>query len=157
MAKVLFFNLPFYGHMNPTLPLVAELVHRGEHFIYYSSEAFRPAIEQAVSDRSRPLQAEIDLALPIASGFLTEQFGHDGPNLWTGSVTAPMVLQHENALIAAYDPTTLQRSLAGPWTHAWFPKPFFHEVISKGGWTFGRVDEGFVGLFSAQPLWSGLA
>lgn len=46
MAKVLFFNLPAYGHMNPTLPLIAELVHRGEHVIYYSSEAFRPAIEQ---------------------------------------------------------------------------------------------------------------
>ncbi len=47
MAKVLFFNIPAYGHMNPTLPLVAELVRRGEHVIYYSSEAFRPAIEQA--------------------------------------------------------------------------------------------------------------
>ena len=47
MAKVLFFNLPAYGHMNPTLPLVAELVQRGEQVIYYASEAFRPAIEQA--------------------------------------------------------------------------------------------------------------
>src|SRR5216684_5761142 len=47
MATVLFFNIPAYGHMNPTLPLVAELVQRGEHVIYYSSEAFRPAIEQA--------------------------------------------------------------------------------------------------------------
>jgi MGT family glycosyltransferase len=47
MAKVLFFNLPAYGHTNPTLPLVAELAHRGEHVIYYSSEAFRAAIEQA--------------------------------------------------------------------------------------------------------------
>ncbi|MEO8973138.1 MAG: macrolide family glycosyltransferase [Ktedonobacteraceae bacterium] len=47
MAKVLFFNLPAYGHTNPSLPLVAELVRRGEHVIYYSSEAFRAAIEQA--------------------------------------------------------------------------------------------------------------
>ena len=47
MAKVLFFNLPVHGHMNPTLPLVAELVQRGEQVIYYASEAFRPAIEQA--------------------------------------------------------------------------------------------------------------
>jgi MGT family glycosyltransferase len=47
MAKVLLFNLPFYGHMNPTLPLVAEMVGRGEQVIYYSSETFRPAIEQA--------------------------------------------------------------------------------------------------------------
>lgn len=47
MAKVLFFNLPAYGHTNPTLPLVAEMVRRGEQVIYYSSEAFRVAIEQA--------------------------------------------------------------------------------------------------------------
>ncbi len=46
MAKVLFFNLPAYGHTNPTLPLVAELVRCGEQVIYYSAEAFRPAIEQ---------------------------------------------------------------------------------------------------------------
>ena len=46
MAKVLFFSLPAYGHTNPTLPLVAELVRRGEQVIYYSAEAFRPAIER---------------------------------------------------------------------------------------------------------------
>jgi UDP:flavonoid glycosyltransferase YjiC (YdhE family) len=34
------------GHTNPTLPLVAELVRRGEHVIYYSLEDFQPAIEQ---------------------------------------------------------------------------------------------------------------
>ncbi|GAC1373992.1 MAG: glycosyltransferase [Ktedonobacteraceae bacterium] len=47
MAKVLFFNVPAHGHTNPTLPLVAELVRRGEQVIYYSSEPFRAAIEQA--------------------------------------------------------------------------------------------------------------
>lgn len=46
-GKVLFFNLPFYGHVHPTLPLVAEMVQRGEQVIYYASETFRPAIEQA--------------------------------------------------------------------------------------------------------------
>jgi MGT family glycosyltransferase len=47
MSKILFFNIPAYGHTNPTLPLVAELVRRGEQVIYYSSETFQPAIEQA--------------------------------------------------------------------------------------------------------------
>ncbi len=46
MSKVLFFNLPALGHTNPTLPLVAELVRRGEQVIYYSSPAFQQAIEQ---------------------------------------------------------------------------------------------------------------
>lgn len=47
MAKVVFFNVPFYGHVNPTLSLVAELTRRGEQITYYASETFRPAIEHA--------------------------------------------------------------------------------------------------------------
>jgi len=46
MSKVLFFNIPAYGHTYPTLPLVAELVRRGEQVIYYSSPAFQRSIEQ---------------------------------------------------------------------------------------------------------------
>ena len=47
MSKVLFFNIPAYGHTYPTLPLVAELVRRGEQVVYYSSPAFQRSIEQA--------------------------------------------------------------------------------------------------------------
>lgn len=46
MSKVLFFGIPAYGHTNPTLPVVTELVQRGEQVIYYSSELFQPAIER---------------------------------------------------------------------------------------------------------------
>jgi MGT family glycosyltransferase len=45
MTKTLFFNIPAHGHMNPTLPLVQELVRRGETVIYYSIEEFRKKIE----------------------------------------------------------------------------------------------------------------
>ena len=47
MSKVVFFNIPAHGHTYPTLPLVAELVRRGEQVVYYSSPAFRQPIEQA--------------------------------------------------------------------------------------------------------------
>src|SRR5581483_11360303 len=46
MARVAFFNLPAYGHINPTLPVVAELVRRGESVVYYSNEEFRDVIEK---------------------------------------------------------------------------------------------------------------
>ena len=46
MSKVLFFNIPAYGHTYPTLPLVAKLVQHGEQVVYYSSPAFQHAIEQ---------------------------------------------------------------------------------------------------------------
>ena len=44
MSKVMFFNMPGYGHINPTLPLVEELVNQGEEVIYYSTERFREKI-----------------------------------------------------------------------------------------------------------------
>jgi MGT family glycosyltransferase len=45
MAKLLFFNIPAYGHVNPTLPVVTELVRRGHHVIYYNSDTFEQAIK----------------------------------------------------------------------------------------------------------------
>ena len=47
MAKSVFFNIPAHGHVNPTLPLVQELLRRGESVIYYVTEEFRPKIEAA--------------------------------------------------------------------------------------------------------------
>ena len=45
MAKAVFLGLPVHGHTNPTLPLVQELVARGERIVYCSIEEFRPRIE----------------------------------------------------------------------------------------------------------------
>lgn len=35
MAKALFVTVSGEGHINPTLPLVSDLVARGEHIVYY--------------------------------------------------------------------------------------------------------------------------
>lgn len=44
MSKVLFVNGNLYGHFNPTLPIVTELVNRGEEVWYFSSIAFKDKI-----------------------------------------------------------------------------------------------------------------
>jgi UDP:flavonoid glycosyltransferase YjiC (YdhE family) len=41
MAKAFFLNIPAHGHMNPSLPLVQELVQRGEEITYFTGEEFR--------------------------------------------------------------------------------------------------------------------
>ena len=53
MAKALFLSLPLHGHTNPSLPLVRELVERGDEVIYYSADAFAAKIEQTGA-RYRP-------------------------------------------------------------------------------------------------------
>jgi MGT family glycosyltransferase len=46
VAKALFLSLPLSGHINPSLPLVQELVARGDDVVYYATAAFAPAIER---------------------------------------------------------------------------------------------------------------
>ena len=53
MAKALFLSLPLHGHTNPSLPLVRELVARGDEVIYYSAGAFAAKVEQTGA-RYRP-------------------------------------------------------------------------------------------------------
>ncbi|MFL0252307.1 macrolide family glycosyltransferase [Clostridium neuense] len=47
MSKVLFLNIPAYGHVNPTLGIVNELVKSGQEVIYFCTEEFRERIEKA--------------------------------------------------------------------------------------------------------------
>src|SRR5260221_9834765 len=47
MPKALFFNVPGHGHVNPSLPLVAELVRRGHHITYFITEGYRARVEAA--------------------------------------------------------------------------------------------------------------
>ncbi|WP_105969018.1 macrolide family glycosyltransferase [Streptomyces geranii] len=45
MSTIAFLNIGMHGHVNPTLPVVAELVRRGHTVTYHSSPEFRDEIE----------------------------------------------------------------------------------------------------------------
>jgi MGT family glycosyltransferase len=47
MAKALFFSFPLSGHIHPSLPLVRELVQRGDELVYYATDAFAAKVEGA--------------------------------------------------------------------------------------------------------------
>lgn len=44
MSRVWFYNIPFHGHVNPTLPFIRELVQRGDEVTYFSSPMFENRI-----------------------------------------------------------------------------------------------------------------
>ena len=43
---IAFVSLPAHGHVNPTLPVVAELVRRGWRVSYATAERFGPEVEK---------------------------------------------------------------------------------------------------------------
>ncbi|WP_429047125.1 macrolide family glycosyltransferase [Chitinophaga sp. W3I9] len=47
MATYVFFNISAYGHVNPTLPIVAELSRRGHKIYYFIGESFTGAVQKA--------------------------------------------------------------------------------------------------------------
>ncbi|MFD5571210.1 macrolide family glycosyltransferase [Streptomyces cadmiisoli] len=45
MSTIAFLNIAMQGHINPTLPIAAELVRRGHHVTYHTSPAYHEAIK----------------------------------------------------------------------------------------------------------------
>jgi MGT family glycosyltransferase len=45
MTKFAFINIPFHAHINPTLPVVQELVARGHEVVYYLTDKYKSVIE----------------------------------------------------------------------------------------------------------------
>ncbi len=46
MSKIVFFNLPAHGHVNPTIKIVRELIGNGHDVIYYCFDEFKTKIEE---------------------------------------------------------------------------------------------------------------
>ena len=73
------------------------------------------------------------------------------PNYWAGNGIMPRAVQYKNVLasihhVPANDPF--------PFSHAYFPKKSFDEVIEKGNWIFARKSNGYIALYSQNPkIW----
>lgn len=84
------------------------------------------------------------------------------PGYWTGTASMPRSAQHENVGIHLYTPAYPDGGLLGLFdyealTHAYFPQDHFDEVDQSGGWTFGRLGDAYVALWSWRPtIWQDL-
>jgi hypothetical protein len=86
------------------------------------------------------------------------------PSYWMANGRQPRTGQVDNVLVALYD---LPRYPSAPppmearhyaFTHAYFPRWAFDEVVEvpvggedPGGWIFGRLGDGYIGLYSHLP------
>lgn len=71
MAKIIVLSVPSHSHINPTLPIVAELKKRGHTVVYFGTEDFRKKVEATgVSYRAYPITKppKINIAGNIVEG-----------------------------------------------------------------------------------------
>lgn len=76
MSNIMFFSIPAYGHTNPTIGVVAELVKRNHRVRYYSFEEFRKRIEDTGAE-----YVSCDKYLPPEPKNLGDKVGKDFASL----------------------------------------------------------------------------
>ncbi|UCD58450.1 MAG: hypothetical protein JSV16_04865 [Candidatus Hydrogenedentota bacterium] len=80
-------------------------------------------------------------------GSMTER----SPDYWTGSGFLPRVAMYKNVLAAVYKipsvPGLYVRNRYN-FTHAYFPKDKFDEVVEKKKWLFGKKGSAYIALYS---------
>ena len=107
MARGWFYNIPYHGHVNPTLPLMRELVNRGDEITYFSAPAF--------ADRVRATGAtHRNYANPDAFG----QTRHVTHAIYQGALVAEsahVLLPEVLAAIEQEKPDYLLFDMSAPW------------------------------------------
>lgn len=69
------------------------------------------------------------------------------PDYWSGHISLPRVVQYKNVMALTW------RLPEYAWmSHCFFEQGRFDEVRFQGNWAFGRVGEGYVGIFSQNGM-----
>lgn len=142
------------------LQQVNTITHRTPDYMLSSAVDYRPG---SFAAQIHTWQATLDpRALvftnhPFRPIFASQDWGFDDEQggYWTGEASIPRAAQHDNVGIFIYAPQYPMRNPAPfaffrwePYTHAYFPQDRFDEVVQEGGWTFGRLRDGYVALWS---------
>jgi len=137
---------------------VNKITYRTPDAMLSTAQDYRPGEEGA---QQHIWQATLG---PYAIVFVTNPGPHErgqGPGYWSSNGRMPRNAQHRNVLISIYNigrhvvPGRLESRAYG-YTHAYFPRWAFDEIVdvpssSGGGWTCGRVADGYVALYSHLP------
>lgn len=124
--------------------------YRTPDYMLSTAQDYRPGYG---GDQQHVWQATLG---PGAVCFTTHPARRSGetPNYWAGSGTLPRVAQIKNVAIAVYKVSTakgLYVTNEFEFTHAWFPKDQFDEVIERDGWYLARRGDAYLALWSRQP------
>lgn len=134
----------------PALETMNTYTYRTPHYQMSGAMDYNPGLW---SGQTHIWQATID---PDAYVFTSAPGGLEGDYMageWTGG-WLPRALLHENVAVILYDRVSipiLEQLLFVDYTHAYFPRDGFDEVVESAPWIFGRKGDSYVALFSDKP------
>ena len=135
--------------VNTALSAVDLVTFRTPHYQLSCAQDFRPG---KPGYQQHPWQAMLDVDAVVFTnhpGTDDERSEHTArPNFWAGNRWLPRAAQHRNVLICIHH---VPEDDPRPFSHAYFPRSAFDEVVQRGNWTCGRKGSGYVALYSQHP------
>jgi MGT family glycosyltransferase len=122
VAKAIFFSLPLHGHTNPSLPVVRELVRRGDEVVYYSTDPFAEKITRTGA-LYRPYRSPFLASLTQLPDRMEELS-------WLLMQTTEDLLERELTSIRAERPDYLIVDSVAPWGQ-WFGEVLGLPVVTS--------------------------
>lgn len=153
---------PISKYLNPMPNGIA--IQRANIYTY-KTDNYKLATAQAYHPGSYGAQQFLSVAnlSPQAVVFTTHPARYESaksvnavPGYWAGFGRAPHSVQHLNIQLSVYQLPEKSGFLelydVPQFTHTYFPKAFFDEVIIIGRYAFGRVGNAYIGLIGATDL-----
>ena len=96
-------------------------------------------------------QATLDIDAVVFTNHPGAADDYSRPNFWAGNGILPRAVQHQNCVICIHH---VPADDAFPYSHAYFPRDAFDEIIQQDFWIFGRKNNGYLALYSQHsPEW----
>jgi hypothetical protein len=119
--------------------------YRTPHYMLSCAQDYRagkPGYQQHIWQATLGIDAVVFTNHP---GSLNET---SRPNYWAGNGILPRAAQHENVVVCLH---SILADDAYPFSHAYFPRGAFDEVVERDHWICARSGEGYLGLYVQHP------
>lgn len=122
--------------------------------VYRTSDYMISSLQDHLKGESAPQThvAQITLKNKVVIFWSCPSTSGEGPGLrpdyWSGNTSLPRAIQYRNVLALVWKQNEFS------WmTHCFFEVSKFDEVRFKGKWAFGKVEDGYIGIFSQNGMY----
>ncbi len=119
--------------------------YRTPHYMLSCAQDYRagkPGYQQ------HPWQATLDIDAVVFTNHPGSNDEMARPNYWAGNGILPRAAQHQNVLVCIHRAPGDDEF---PFSHAYFPRDAFDEVVEQGQWVCARKGQGYIALYSQHP------
>jgi hypothetical protein len=119
--------------------------YRTPHYMLSCAQDYRPG---KPGYQQHPWQATLGIDAVVFTNHPGAEDEISRPNFWGGNGVLPKAVQHRNVLIAMHH---VPADDAFPYSHSYFPRAAFDEVVERGHWICAAKDGGYLAFYSQHP------